>query len=55
MRQHLDLAGLVIDLDVGDGQACAKAVLGLHLARLGIDGRERDQEDAAPGDGACPA
>ena len=52
---HRDLAGLVVDLDLGDEAGMGVAGRGRHLAGLGIDVGERDQEDAAAGDGACPA
>ena len=54
MLHHGDLAGLVVDLDLGDeGRHGRSRSTGRHLAGLGIDVGERDQEDAAAGDGAA--
>ncbi len=48
---HRDLAGLVVDLDLGDHAGVRVAGRRRHLAGLGIDGGQRHQKDAAPGDG----
>ena len=47
---HRHFAGLVVDLDLGDQAGMGVAGRRRHLAGLGIDGGERHQEDAAPGD-----
>ena len=50
---HRDLAGLVVDLDLGDEAGMGVAGRGRHLAGLGVDRRERHEEDAAAGDRAA--
>jgi hypothetical protein len=51
--QHRDLAGLVIHLDLDEHRGMGEARDRRHLAGFGIDRGQRDQEDAAPGDGAA--
>jgi hypothetical protein len=47
----LDFAGLVVNDDVGHQAGMGGGGVGVHLARLRVDGRERDEEDSPSGDG----
>ena len=46
---HRDFAGLVVDLDLGDEAGVRVTGRGRHLPGLGIDRRQRHEENAAPG------
>src|SRR3954468_14088947 len=48
---HRDLAGLVVDLNLGDKTGMGVAGRRRHLAGLGIDIGQRNEKDATAGDG----